>query len=58
MIAHFDDLAVTMPSPWTIVTLSQPAYEMGFQGARLLVDRIAGRGDPRRVEIRLQATVK
>jgi DNA-binding LacI/PurR family transcriptional regulator len=58
VIAHFDDLAVTMPSPWTIVTLSQPAYEMGFQGARLLVDRIAGRGDPRRVEIRLQATLR
>lgn len=58
VIAHFDDLAVTMPSPWTIVTVSQPAYEMGFQGARLLVDRIAGRGEERRVEVRLQAAVR
>ncbi|HTM48742.1 MAG TPA: LacI family DNA-binding transcriptional regulator [Bryobacteraceae bacterium] len=58
VIGHFDDLASAPPAPWSTVTVSQPAYELGFQGAKLLLDRIAGRGDRQRVEIRLQATVK
>jgi LacI family transcriptional regulator len=58
VIGHFDDLPITPPSPWTIVTVSQSGYEMGYQGARLLLDRISGNGGPERVEIRLQAPIR
>lgn len=58
VIGHFDDLPASSHLPWTVVTVSQPAYEIGFQGTRLLLDRIAGRADARRVEVRLHATVK
>lgn len=58
VIGHFDDLVAAPRLPWTIVTVSQPGYEIGFQGARLLLERIAGRGDSRRVEVRLHATIK
>ena len=58
VIGHFDDFPTARPLPWTVVTVSQPAYEIGFQGARVLLDRVTGRAGTRRVEVRLQATVR
>src|SRR6185437_14795160 len=40
VIGHFDDFPTAPPLPWTVVTVSQPAYEIGFQGARVLLDRV------------------
>ncbi len=58
VVGHFDDMLLTPPAPWTLVTVSQPVYEIGYQGARLLLDRLHGRAEAAHIEIRLHATVR
>jgi LacI family transcriptional regulator len=60
-IAMFDDLPfmnIIQPHPTAV---SQPAYDIGFRGARLLIDRIEGRvtgSDPVRIELEPELLVR
>jgi LacI family transcriptional regulator len=57
--ATFDELTVDDLFSPSITTVVQPAYDIGFEAARILLDRIEGKaeaGAP--ITVRLPATLK
>jgi LacI family transcriptional regulator len=58
VIGHVDDLPFTLLPPWTVITCSQPTYEIGYQGAQLLLSRIRAEAGPGQKEIRLSSTIQ
>ena len=57
-LATFDDLPVGRAFHPRLTCVAQPTYELGFQGATLLIDRIEGKlsGDP--VELQLATELR
>jgi LacI family transcriptional regulator len=58
VIGHLDDLPFTPLPPWTVITVSQPTYEIGYQGTQLLLSRIRGEAGAGQKEIRLSSTIQ
>jgi DNA-binding LacI/PurR family transcriptional regulator len=57
--ATFDELTVDDLFSPSITTVVQPAYDIGFRAAHLLLDRIEGRaGDKAPISVRLPASLK
>jgi DNA-binding LacI/PurR family transcriptional regulator len=57
--ATFDELTVDDLFSPSITTVVQPAYEIGFRAAQILLDRIEGRAEDRTpITVRLPATLK
>jgi len=57
-IATFDDLPVAHAFHPHLTCVAQPAYELGFKGATLLIDRIEGKLSRGFVEIQLASELK
>ena len=57
-VATFDDSPLNELLSPSLTSVAQPAYLMGYRGARLLLDRIRSLGPPRPCRIRLRAELK
>lgn len=57
-LATFDDLPFGRAFHPHLTAVAQPTYEIGFQGANLLIDRIEGRLPEKPVSIRLASELK
>ncbi len=59
-LATFDDLPFTRAFHPRLTSVSQPAYELGFKGASLLIDRIEGKlsGNPVEIELALELKIR
>jgi LacI family transcriptional regulator len=59
-LATFDDLPCARAFHPRLTCVSQPAYELGFKGASLLIDRIEGKlaGGPVEIELALELKVR
>jgi LacI family transcriptional regulator len=57
-LATFDDLPFGRAFHPHLTAVAQPTYEIGFQGANLLIDRIEGRLSGKPVAIRLASELK
>lgn len=56
--AAFDELTVDDLFTPAITTVVQPAYDIGFRAAEILLDRINGKGNPETITVRLPARLE
>jgi LacI family transcriptional regulator len=57
-LATFDDLPLSEVLSPPLTSVAQPAYQMGYEGARILFDRIKSKRMDGPVRVRLQAQLK
>ncbi|MBV8829259.1 MAG: LacI family DNA-binding transcriptional regulator [Acidobacteriaceae bacterium] len=57
-IATFDDLPFARAFHPHLTCVAQPAYELGYKGANLLIDRIQGQLPPRPIRIELRSELR
>jgi LacI family transcriptional regulator len=57
-LATFDDLPFGHAFHPRLTCVAQPAYDLGFKGAALLIDRIEGKLSGKSVEVRLTSELK
>ena len=57
-LATFDDLPFTRAFRPRLTSVSQPAYDLGFKGATLLIDRIEGQLPPNPIQIELASELR
>ncbi len=57
-LATFDDLPLSEVLSPPLTSVAQPAYQMGYQGAKLLFDRIKSKRIDGHIQIKLHAQLK